>query len=115
MSQFQPMETLALIIFQVILENILDEFYEVLVNVLLEFYSKSCDGNIYLCDDLWVMILIQFEVLSQTFPSYLQVTNMVNAVLHPHKKLPFSIKVLFYQQYKNILSLNNIYFLLFVI
>ena len=69
MSQFQPMTTSTLIIFQMPLGNILDEVYKVLVNVILKFHSHSCCRNIYLSDDVWVMILIQFEVISQHLPS----------------------------------------------
>ena len=47
---------------QVLFENLWDEVYEVFINVILRLYSKSCDGNINLSDDLWVTILIQFEV-----------------------------------------------------
>ena len=81
------METLTLIIFQVLLENILGGFYEVLVNVLFKLHINSCGRNIYLSDDVWVMFLIQFEVLSQTFNFYLLVSNMVHVVLHSHKLL----------------------------
>ena len=38
--------------------------------------------NINLSNDAWVMILIQFELLS-----YLQFFNMVNAVIHSQKLL----------------------------
>ena len=68
MSHFKPMETSKLVICQVILENILDEVYEVLVNVLLKGHSSSRGGNIYFYDDVWVMLLIQFEVLLKDFP-----------------------------------------------
>ena len=84
------METLTLIICQVLLENILDEVDEILVNVLLKLHSNSCSRNIHLSDDVWVMFLIQFEVLSQPFTFYLQVANMVNVVLNSHKLLAIS-------------------------
>ena len=87
MSQFKPMETSSLMICQVIFENIFVEVYEVLVNVLLKLYSNVCGGNIRLSDDVWVMVLIHFEILSQPFPFYLQVSNMVNIFLHSHKFL----------------------------
>ena len=64
MSPFQPMETSSLIICQVIFGNILVEVYEALTNVLLRFYSNSCGKNINLYGELWVIILIQFEVIS---------------------------------------------------
>ena len=60
MSQFQQMETPTLIICQVLFENILDEVYEVLVNIILKFNSNSCDIDILISDDVWVTILIHF-------------------------------------------------------
>ena len=42
MSQFQPMENSTLIICQVLFENILDEVYEELVNILLKLYMNLC-------------------------------------------------------------------------
>ena len=74
MFQFQPIETSTLIICQVLLENIWDEVYEVLVNFLLKLFSKSCGINIYLSDDAWVMLLIQFEELSKPFTSCFRLT-----------------------------------------
>ena len=74
------METLTLIICQVLFENVLDEVYELLVNVILKLHSSSCGRNINLSDDVWVMILIQFQVISQPFPFYVQAANMVNVV-----------------------------------
>ena len=87
MSQFQPMETSTLIIFQALLENLLDEVYEVLVNVLLNFHMNSCCKNVYLSCGVWFMILIRFEVLSQVFTFYLKRANIINAVLCSHKLL----------------------------
>ena len=51
MSQFKPMEDSNMKIYQVLLENILDEVYELLVNILLKWHSKSCGRNIDLFDD----------------------------------------------------------------
>ena len=82
MSQFQPMETSTLIIFQMLIEYLLDEFYEVPVNVILKFRINPCSRNIYLYDDVRMMLFLQFKVLSQLFYFYLQVSNMVNIVLH---------------------------------
>ena len=90
MSQFQPVETSSLVNFQLIFENILVELYGLLVNFLLKLHSISCCRNINLADDVWVVIFIQFEVISQPFPFYLLVSNMVNAVLHSHKLLAIS-------------------------
>ena len=87
MSQFQPMETSTLITFQVLLENIYGEFYEVLLNILLKLHINSYGGNIYLSDDVWVMFFIHFEVLSKPFPFYLKVANIVNYFLRSHKLL----------------------------
>ena len=39
-------------------------------------HSNSCCRNINLSDDVWVMILIQFELLSKLFPFYLIVSNI---------------------------------------
>ena len=64
MSQFQRMNNSTLIFCQVILGNILDEVYEVLVNVLLKLHSNSCGRNIYLSDYVWGMLLIKCEVIS---------------------------------------------------
>ena len=89
MSQIQPIETSALIIYRVIFENILVEVYGVLVHVLIKFRSNSCGRSINLSDNLWVMILIQFEVISQPFTFYLQIDNMVNVVVHSLKLLAF--------------------------
>ena len=58
MSQIQPIETSALIIYRVIFENILVEVYGVLVHVLIKFHSNSCGRSINLSDNLWVMILM---------------------------------------------------------
>ena len=52
------METSTLITFQVLLENIFD--------------------------DVWMMFLIQFEVILQPFPFNSKVSNIVNVVLHSH-------------------------------
>ena len=87
MPPFKTIETFSLIIFQVLFENILVEVYGVLVNVIFKLYSNSLVGNINLSDDVYVMILVQFEVLSQPFPFYLQVVNMVNVVLLLHTLL----------------------------
>ena len=76
------METLTLIIYQVLFENILDEVYEVLVNIILKYNSNSCGININLSDEVWLITLIQFEVLSKHYPFYSQVANMVNVVIH---------------------------------
>ena len=57
------MKTSTLIIIQFILEIILDEVYGVIVNVILKWHSNVYCVNIYLYDDVWVMILIQFELL----------------------------------------------------
>ena len=51
--------------------NHLVEVYGVLLNVLLKLHGNSCCRSINLSDDVWVMILIQFEVISQPFPCYL--------------------------------------------
>ena len=66
-------------------ENILVEVYEVIVNVILKLHSNSCGGNLNLYDDVCVIISIQFEVTLQPFPFYLQISNIVNFVLHSHK------------------------------
>ena len=95
MYKFQPMKTSTLIICQMILENILDEVYEVLVTIPLKQHSNSCCKNIHLSDDVWVIIFNQFEVLYQTFTFYKLVANMVNVVLRPHKLLAISLKVIF--------------------
>ena len=68
--QFKPIKTSILIILQVILEIILDEVYGLIAAVILKLYSKSCCRNIYLYDDIWDMIWINFEILSQLPPSY---------------------------------------------
>ena len=52
MYQFKPMKTSTLIILQVLLENILDGVYGVILNVLLRFHSNLCSINIFLSDDL---------------------------------------------------------------
>ena len=64
----------------------LDDVYEVPVNVLLKCCSNSCGGNIKLYDDVWVVISIEFEAPSQPFTLYLQFSDMVNVILHSHKK-----------------------------
>ena len=84
MCQFQPIENSSLIIFLLLFEDILVEVYEVLVNVLLKSHSNLSCININLSDNVWVVILIQFEVTSQNFTFYLQVANMVNVALHSH-------------------------------
>ena len=84
------MENSKLINFQVLFENILGKVYEVPVDVHLKLRSKSCGRNMNLSDDVWVMILIQFEVLSQSFPFCLQVSNMVNDVICSHTLLAIS-------------------------
>ena len=63
-------------------EILLYEVYEVLKIFILKLYSNARGINISYYDDVWVTILIQFEVLSQTLTFYLQVANMVNVVLH---------------------------------
>ena len=63
MYQFKPMKTSTLIIIQFIPEIILDEVYGVIVNVILKWHGNAYCVNIYLYDDVWVMILIQFELL----------------------------------------------------
>ena len=45
MSQFKLMKTSTLIICQVLLENILDKVYEVLVIVILKLHSDLCCRN----------------------------------------------------------------------
>ena len=75
------MENSILIIFQVLLENILDEVYEILENILLKLNSNSCGININLSNDEWVVIFIHFEILSQAFPLYFQVNNMVKIMI----------------------------------
>ena len=67
MSQFQPMKNPKIIILEVLLEIILDEVYGIIVNVLLKLHSNSCFGNIQLSDDVWEMILINFELLPQFY------------------------------------------------
>ena len=56
------MQTLTVIIFQLILKKKLDEVDEAIVNVIFKLHSNSCVRNIYLSDDVLVMFLIQFEV-----------------------------------------------------
>ena len=56
------------IICQVLFINILVGVYEVLVKVLLIFNINSCGRNINLSDDVWGMILIQFDVPSKSLP-----------------------------------------------
>ena len=51
------------------------------------FNSNLFCRNLYLSDDVWVMILIQFDLISQIFPSYKWVSNMVNVVLCSNKYL----------------------------
>ena len=68
MSQFQPMKTSTLIISQVLVENLLDEVYEVFINIILKLHSNLCRRYINLYDGVWVIILVQLDVLSQTFP-----------------------------------------------
>ena len=82
MSQFKPIETSSLITFQLIFQNLLVEVYGVLVNVFFKLYSNSCCVSKNLSDDIWVTILIQFEVPSKTFTFYLLFTYMVNIVLN---------------------------------
>ena len=87
MHQYQPMETSSLIICRVIFENILVEVYEVLVNVILKLHSNSCGKNINLSNDEWVVIFIHFDIISQAFPLYFQVNNMVKIMILKHKLL----------------------------
>ena len=87
MSQFQPIETLSLIIVQLLIENMLVQFHGVLVNFILTFYSNACCRNINFSGDVRGMILIQFELVSQPFLFYLLVANMINVVLCSHKFL----------------------------
>ena len=70
MPQFQLMKTPKRIVLKVIFETILDEVYGVIVNVLLRLHINSCCRNIYLSDDIWVMILIQFEEQSKHSTQY---------------------------------------------
>ena len=79
-----------------IFEKNLVGFYGELVNVVLKWHINSRGRNIYLSDDLLVMILIQFEVLPQTFLFYLQVANMVNFFLRSHKLLAIFTLGFFY-------------------
>ena len=81
------MENSKLINFQVLFENILGKVYEVPVDVHLKLRSKSCGRNMNLSDYVLATILIKFEVLPQNFNFYLQVSNMVNIVLHSYKLL----------------------------
>ena len=81
------METSTLIICQVLFEKLLDEVYEVRVNVLLKLHINSCGRNINIYYDVWSVLLIQFEVLSQPLPFYLHVANTVDVVLCSHKWL----------------------------
>ena len=55
---------------QVLLEIILDSVYGLTVDVALKFHTNSCCRQIYRSYDVWGMILIQFESLSQVFTSY---------------------------------------------
>ena len=87
MYQLQPIETLSLIIFRVPYGNILVEVYGVFVTVILKLHSNSYGRNINLSDDVWLMILIDFESPPQPLLFYLQVDNMVNVVIHSHKLL----------------------------
>ena len=87
MSQFQPIETSSMIICWSLFENILVEEYGLLVNLLIKLRSSSCVININPSDDVWMMILIQFELVLQTFTFYLKVANMVNIFLRLHKLL----------------------------
>ena len=87
MSQFKLMETSTIIIGQVLIENLLDKVYEVIVNVFIRLHSNSCGRNIYLYDYVWVIFLIQCEVLSKPFLFIYNFFYMVNIVLCIHKLL----------------------------
>ena len=67
-SQFQLIENSTLIICQVLFKNILDGVYEVIIHIILKFHMNSCGMNKNLSDDVWVKILIQFEVTSKLCP-----------------------------------------------
>ena len=82
MSQFQPMKASTLIMLQEYLKLFLDEVYGVIVNGILKLHSNSCCRNIHLCENVWVMILIQFDVLSKRFPSYERVSYMENVIFN---------------------------------
>ena len=69
MLQFLLTKTSTLIIIQVLLEVIFDKIYEVTVDAF-KLRSNSLFMNIYISDDVWELIFIQFEVLSQLFPYY---------------------------------------------
>ena len=58
MSQFQTIETLSLIIFRLLFENIFVKVYGLLVNVLFKLHINSFCININLSDYVWVVILI---------------------------------------------------------
>ena len=63
MYKFQSMKTPKLIIIQVLLETLLVEVYGLIVEIILKLNSNSCCINIHLSDDVWDMILIQFELI----------------------------------------------------
>ena len=69
MLQFLLTKTSTLIIIQVLLEVIFDKIYEVTLDAF-KLRSNSLFMNIYISDDVWELIFIQFEVLSQLFPYY---------------------------------------------
>ena len=70
MYQFKPMKNSALIIIQALLAILLEGFYRLNVYVKKKLYSNSCCRDIHLYDAVQEMILIQFEVISQSFTSY---------------------------------------------
>ena len=115
LSTFQPMKNSTLLIIQVLLEFVLDEVYGVILNDLLKLNSNSCCRNIYLYDDACVMVLIQFEVLSQLPPSQESVSNMVNVFLYSHKSLTIFHQGAFLQQPINITPFNSIFLIHFVV
>ena len=59
-----------MIIPHVLFEMIFDEVFGVIVNVILSLNSNSCCRNVHLSDDVWEMISINVEVLSQLSPRY---------------------------------------------
>ena len=60
------------------------------------------------------MILIQFEVLPEPFTFYLQVSNMIYAVLNSNILLAISPPGYFYQYPKNITPLDPFSLFLFM-
>ena len=73
------------VILQILFKILLRSVYGLTVNVKFKMHNNSCCRNIYLYDDLWGMILLQFDILSYNFSLSLISFNIVNVVLHSHK------------------------------